>query len=240
MSIHISAATGEIARIVLMPGDPLRARHIALTQLESPVLVSDTRNMLYYTGFYNHTRVTIGGSGMGCPSTGIYSHELYSQYGVACIIRIGTAGAYTTELELYDLLNADKAFSESSYALHAHGFTDSQMDHQGPAFDLINATAGELKFSVKSGNIHSSDVFYRVDTDIPSMASMNHCLAVEMESFALFSNAKQLNKMAACLLTISDIISTGQRISADERENSLQAMTRLSLESVVRIDASLG
>ncbi len=239
MSIHISAATGDIARIVLMPGDPLRARHIALTQLKDPVLVSDTRNMLYYTGMYGHTRVTIGGSGMGCPSTGIYSHELYSQYGVECILRIGTAGAYTTELELYNLLNADIAFSESTYALNAHGFKADHVSHQGPAFDLINTTARELKFQVKSGNIHSSDVFYRVETDVPALASANQCLAVEMESFALFANAKQLNKMAACLLTVSDIIPTGLRISPGEREHSLQAMTQLALESVVRIDRHL-
>ena len=236
MSIHINAKDGEIARIVLMPGDPLRAKHIAEKMLENPVLVSPTRNMFFYTGTYKGVRLTIGGSGMGCPSIGIYSHELFDFYKVECIIRIGTAGAYTTDLELYDLVNVDNAYSESSYAKFAHNFSEDHFTHQGKAYELINKTAAELNKKIKCCNIHSSDVFYRVNKDLPKIAADNNCMAVEMESFALFSNAKLLNKMAACILTISDIIPTHQFISADERENALIPMMKLALESVVEID----
>ena len=236
MSLHISAAPGEIAPIVLMPGDPLRAKHIAENMLENPVLVSQTRNVYFYTGTYKGVRVSIGGSGMGCPSIGIYSYELFDQYNVECIIRIGTAGAYTTDLALYNLVNVDKAYSESSYARFAHNFMDDHFEHQGMAYDIINKTAVQSNTAVKSCNIHSSDVFYRVDKGVPKIATDNNCLAVEMEAFALFSNAKLFNKMAATLLTISDIIPTHEQISADERENSLKAMMGLALEAVVGID----
>ena len=236
MSIHINAKDGEIARIVLMPGDPLRAKHIAEKMLENTVLVSHTRNMFFYTGTYKSVRLTIGGSGMGCPSIGIYSHELFDFYKVECIIRIGTAGAYTTDLELYDLVNVDNAYSESTYAKFAHNFSEDHFTHQGKAYELINKTAAELNKKIKCCNIHSSDVFYRVDKDLPKIAADNNCMAVEMESFALFSNAKLLNKMAACILTISDIIPTHKFISADERENALIPMMKLALESVVEID----
>lgn len=239
MSTHISAAAGEIAPIVLMPGDPLRARHMAEKMLENAVLVSQTRNIFFYTGTYKGVQVTIGGSGMGCPSIGIYSYELFAMYDVQCIIRIGTAGAYTTDLALYDLLNVSNAYSESTYAACAHNFTDDHFAPQGKAYELINQTAAALNMPVKSCHIHSSDVFYRVDKDIPKIAVDNNCLAVEMESFALFSNARQLNKMAACILTVSDIIPTHAFISADERENALQPMMKLALESAITINLKI-
>lgn len=239
MSLHINALPGEIAKIVLMPGDPLRAKHIAENMLESQVLVSQVRNIFFYTGCFKGIKITIGGSGMGCPSIGIYSYELFTQYHVECIIRIGTAGAYSTALQLFDLVNASSAYSESTYALNAHNFPEDHFENQGKAYELINKTAGELNIAVKSCNIHSSDVFYRVAEGIPKIALENNCLAVEMESFALFSNAKQLNKMAACLLTVSDVIPTQERISAEERENSLKSMTTLALESAVAVDGFL-
>ena len=239
MSLHISAAIGEIAKIVLMPGDPLRAKHIAEKMLENPVLVSQTRNVFFYTGTYKGVKVTIGGSGMGCPSIGIYSYELFDQYKVECIIRIGTAGAYTTGLALYDLVNADRSYSESTYASCAHHYTENNFEHQGMAYAIINKVAGQLNIPVKNCNIHSSDVFYRVDKDIPKIAADNNCLAVEMEAFALFSNAKLFNKMAATLLTISDIIPTQEQISAEQRENSLVTMMNVALEAVLEIDKNL-
>ena len=122
MSVHISAKPGDIAKIVLMPGDPLRAKHIADTMLDNPVLVSTTRNAFYFTGTYKDVPVTIGASGMGCPSIGIYSYELYNEYNVECIIRIGTAGAYTSNSKLYDVINVDQAYSESTYAREAFGY----------------------------------------------------------------------------------------------------------------------
>lgn len=241
MSIHINAGKGDIAPVVLMPGDPLRAKYIADNMLENPVLVSSTRNVYYYTGNYKGKRLTVGASGMGCPSIGIYSYELYNDYDVQCIMRIGTAGAYTSELGLFDIINTDKAFSESTYAKYACGYDVDHIDHQGAAFDIINQTAkkmlegGEISKPIVAGNIHSSDIFYRVDPGVPSIAANNKCTAVEMESFSLFANAKLLNKMAATLLTISDIIPTGEHISADQRERSLAPMIKLALESAILI-----
>ena len=240
MSLHISAAMGEIAPIVLLAGDPLRAKYIAEKFLDNPEVVSQTRNMFYYTGTYKGVRLTIGGSGMGCPSIGIYSYELFAMYNVEGIIRIGTAGAYTTDLHLFDLVNVQDAYSESTYASCAHNFSEDHFKYQGKAYDLINTKAKELSLPMICCNIHSSDVFYRVDKGTPKIAADNNCLAVEMESFALFSNAKLLNKMAACILTISDIIPTHQFISTDERENALKPMMQLALEAAVEIDEELG
>jgi len=235
MSIHISAKPGEIAPIVLMPGDPLRAKYIAEKFLDNPKQVNTTRNVFYYTGTYKGTHVTIGASGMGCPSIGIYSYELYNEYNVKCIIRIGTAGAYSTDLKLFDVINVDKAFSESTYAKCAFDFTNDHFEHQGAAFDIINRVAQDSKQKLISGNIHSSDVFYRSTPALPKIAADNNCVAVEMEAFSLFANAKHLKKMAATILTISDVIPTHESISADQRERSLEAMIFLSLESTVSI-----
>lgn len=235
MSLHINATPGEIAPVVLMPGDPLRARFMAEKFLENVVQVASVRNMYYFTGSFKGKRISIGGSGMGCPSIGIYSYELYSSYDVKCIIRIGTAGAYTTELNVFDVLNTDKAFSESTLAREAFGFTEEFQDHQGPCFDIINQTAAHLKKSVKPANIHSSDVFYRAKPGIPEIAERNKCLAVEMEAFSLFATARYLNKIAGTILTVSDVIPTREEISAKDREQALLPMMELALESGIQL-----
>jgi purine-nucleoside phosphorylase len=233
MSLHISAKPGEIAPVVLMPGDPLRAKFIADHFLTDVVQVSNTRSAFYFTGTYKGKRVTAGASGMGCPSIGIYSFELYREYNVDCIIRIGTCGAYSTELNLYDLLNVEMAFSESTYAKYAFGYQPDHMPHQGRAFAAIHLASANLNMKVKTASIHSSDIFYRADPAIPTIAAANHCLAVEMEAFALFANARHLGKTAATLLTVSDIIPTHQKISPEERERSLLPMMELALESTL-------
>jgi purine-nucleoside phosphorylase len=233
MSIHISAKAGEIAPIVLMPGDPLRAKHIAEKFLQDLQLVSSTRNMYYYTGTYKGVRLTIGGSGMGCPSIGIYSFELYSDYNVDCIIRIGTCGAYLPTINLYELINVERAYSESTYAKNAFGYPRDHYYHQGKAYTTINETAQAMNIPLLKGAIHSGDAFYRTDKELPQIAVINDCLAAEMEAFALFANAQVLNKTAATLLTVSDNIVTKQMISPDEREKSLGTMIGLALESVV-------
>jgi len=233
MSIHISAQPGEIAPTVLMPGDPLRAKYMADNFLQHVKQVSSTRNIYFFTGLYKGMPLSIGASGMGCPSIGIYSYELYSQYAVDRIIRIGTCGAYTTELKLFDLLNVNEAASESTYAQYAWGISSNSIPHQGNAFDCIDRAAKRTGMSLIACNVHSSDIFYRKDTGIPAIAVKNNCLAVEMESFALFANARYLNKTAATLLTVSDIIPTHEKISADERERALLPMMKLALESVL-------
>ena len=235
MSIHISAKAGEIAPIVLLPGDPLRAKYIAENMLSDVKLVSSTRNIYFFTGTYKGVPVTVGASGMGCPSIGIYSYELYNDYNVQCIIRIGTAGAYSTSMHLYDVINVKKAFSESTYASCAFSMPEDHMDHQGKAYEIINEVAARLERPVIAANIHSSDVFYRKDPAVPKIAAANDCVAVEMEAFVLFTNARYLNRMAATLLTVSDIIPTHEAISADQRERSLAPMIELALESVPEI-----
>ena len=229
MSIHISAQAGEIAKIVLMPGDPLRAKYIAEKYLQDCKLVSSTRNIFFYTGSYEGRRVSIGASGMGCPSIGIYSYELFTDYGVECIIRIGTCGAYTTDLKLFDLINVETAASESTFAQYAWGIEGNAIPHQGNAFDIIAATAATKNIALKNCAVHSSDIFYRKDMDVPAVAVEHNCLAVEMEAFSLFANAKHLNKKAATILTVSDIIPTHEKISADQRETALLPMMELAL-----------
>lgn len=231
MSIHISAKKGDIAKVVLQPGDPLRAKYIAENFLEDAKLVSQTRGILYYTGLYKGKEITVGASGMGFPSIGIYSFELYTEYEVDTIIRIGTCGAYTTDLKVFDILNVENAASESTYAKFSWEIDDELIAHQGTIFDTIKDTAKELSFALKNTNIHSSDIFYRKNGDIPVIATKYNCPAVEMEAFALFANAQHLGKNAATILTVSDIIPTHENISADQRETALKPMIELALEA---------
>ena len=235
MSIHISAKPGEIEKIVLLAGDPLRAKYIADNFLQSVKLVSSTRNIYFFTGTYKDKPLTVGASGMGCPSIGIYSFELFTEYEADCIIRIGTCGAYTKKMKLFDLINAETACSESTYAECAFGYKKDSFKHQGDAFDIINETAKELDLDLRVGPIHSGDVFYRAEKDKPAIVKKYKCLAAEMEAFALFANARYLKKSAATVLTVSDIIPTHERISADEREKALLPMINLALESVIKM-----
>ena len=235
MSIHISAKPGEIEKIVLLAGDPLRAKYIADNFLQNVKLVSSTRNIYFFTGTYKNKPLTVGASGMGCPSIGIYSYELFTEYESDCIIRIGTCGAYTKKMKLFDLINAETACSESTYAEYAFGYKKDQFKHQGNAFDTVNDIAKELQLDIKTGPIHSGDVFYRAEKDKPAIVKKYKCLAAEMEAFALFANARYLKKSAATILTVSDIIPTHEKISADEREKALLPMINLALEAVVKL-----
>ncbi len=235
MSIHISAKKGEIAKVVLQPGDPLRAQYIAENFLENAKLVSKTRGIFYYTGLYKGKEISVGASGMGCPSIGIYSYELFTEYEVETIIRIGTCGGYSTDLKLFDVLNVENAASESTYAKFAWGIEEEIIAPQGNVFSIINETATELSLKINATNIHSSDIFYRKDPAVPAIASKYNCLAVEMEAFGLFANAKHLGKNAATILTVSDIIPTQENISADEREKALKPMIELALESAWKL-----
>lgn len=235
MSVHINALKGEIAPVCLLPGDPLRAKFIAENWLSDLKLVSSTRNMFYFTGFYKGSRISIGGSGMGCPSIGIYSWELYTVFDVQCLLRIGTAGSYRQDIGTYELLNTKTACSESTYALDAFGYSEKVFEAQGAFFDTINEMAAIREQKLRSVSIHSSDVFYRQTGITPTLVKEHDCAAVEMEAFALFSNAKFLGKTAAALLTVSDVIPTGEAISADKREKSLLPMFELALESAKKM-----
>lgn len=230
---HNSAQKGDFAKTVLMPGDPLRAKFIAETFLENPKLVTSVRNVLGYTGTYNGKKVSVMASGMGMPSIGIYSYELYTQYGVETIIRVGSAGAYTEDLEVYDVVLAESAFSESNFARTQNGCEDDVLYPSKETNERILAAAEKLGIPCKEARIHSSDVFYQ-DANRGSYTrypEKHGAKCVEMESFALFHNANVLGKKAACILTISDSFVTNQEVSAEGRQNSFTAMMRLALEA---------
>lgn len=234
---HNKATKGEIAKTVLMPGDPLRAKYIAEKFLENPVQFNTVRNMFGYTGTYKGKKVSVMGSGMGMPSIGIYSYELYKFYDVENIIRIGSAGAYTDELKLFDLVLADKAWSESTFALVQNG-DESHIQYPSQALNkAIEDTAEKLGKPLIKNCIHSSDVFYHEENvDGHKEFFENHgCVCVEMESFALFSNAKILGKNAACLLTISDSLVTHEATTAEERELSFTNMMEVALETAISL-----
>ena len=230
---HNRASKGEIARTVLMPGDPLRAKFIAETFLENVKMFNDVRNMYGYTGDYQGTSISVMGSGMGMPSIGIYSYELFSVYDVDQIIRIGSAGSYCEQAKIFDVILADRAYSESSFARVQSGY---EREYTFPSEDLcrkLEKTAERLQIPVLKGCVHSSDVFYREDQTpyFRRLYEERGCLCVEMESFALFHNASVLGKKAACLLTISDSFVSSEETTAAQREKSFTDMMKIALET---------
>ena len=237
-TFHNEAGPGQIGKAVLMPGDPLRAKYIAETYLTDVFCYNRVRGMNGYTGYYKGKKLSVQGSGMGMPSIGIYSYELYSQYGVENIIRIGSAGSYTEKAKVFDVVLATGACSESNYAVTQSGDTD---DIQKPSEELNNALRASAKkqgIPLIEGTIHSSDVFYREDSGArPTywevLRDEKGCLAVEMESFALFHNAKVLGKHAACILTISDSFVSPEITTAEERQTSFTAMMKVALGAVL-------
>ena len=232
---HISAETGDFAKTVLMPGDPLRARFVAENFLEEAKLVTEVRGCLGYTGFYKNTPVSVMASGMGMPSIGIYSYELFTQYEVETIIRIGSAGSYSPALNVLEVCLAESAFSDSSFAL-VQGGCREQILYPSPKINgLILEKACELGIGCKMAKVYSSDVFY-TEEDWQAVRDRSGADCVEMESFALFHIARSLKKNAACLLTISDSFVTRQEISAQDRQNSFTDMIRLALESAKVLD----
>lgn len=231
---HISAPDGAFAKTVLMPGDPLRAKFIADNFLTDAECVTSVRNVLGYTGLYKGQRVSVMASGMGIPSIGIYSHELFSGYGVENIIRIGSAGSYVERLKVMDVVIAESAYSDSSYAKVLTG-TDEKLLKPSPVINaMIEQKAKELGFDLKTGVVHSSDVFYSEET-WQSIAARTGSDCVEMESFGLFCNANLLGKQAACLLTISDSFTDHVELTAEERQNNFRTMMTLALETAIAL-----
>lgn len=231
---HNSAEKGQFAKTVLMPGDPLRAKFIAETFLENPVLVNNVRGIQGYTGTWKGKPVSVMASGMGMPSIGIYSYELFKEYDVENIIRIGSAGAYVPDLKMFDVVLASAAYSESSYAKVQSGYEDC-FDYPSKALNekLLKA-AKDLEIPVKEGVIHSSDVFYRENHDGgEDPVNDKHCICVEMESFALFNNARVLGKNASCLLTISDSLVSHEATTAEERQTSFTRMMKIALDAAI-------
>lgn len=230
---HIEAKKGEIAKNVLMPGDPLRAKYVAEHFLEDARLVNHVRNVYAYTGTYKGKELTVMASGMGMPSIGIYSYELYKFYDVDNIIRIGSAGAYTDRLAVYDVVLADSAWSQSSFAKVQNGGMDDVLYPSESLNTRILDVAHCLQIPLKTARIHSSDVFYTEDNvdGYKEIIKKHQCECVEMESFALFHNAKLLGKNAACLLTISDSFVTHEELSSLARQESFENMMKIALEA---------
>ncbi len=230
---HNEASRGQIAKTVLMPGDPLRAEYIANTFLEDVKKFNAVRNMYGFTGTYKGREVSVMGSGMGMPSIGIYSYELYTMYDVENIIRIGSAGSYCDEAKVYDVVLATEAFSESSFAKTQNGYDKDKTYPSKELNDAIRDSASRLGIDIHEGCIHSSDVFYREDKSpyYKKLYDEKGCLAVEMESFALFHNATVLGKKAACLLTISDSFVSNEITSSQERQTSFTKMMEIALDT---------
>ena len=231
MTPHISALKDEIAKTVIMPGDPLRAKFIAENYLEDYKLVSSVRNIYAYTGKYNGKLVTIMASGMGMPSIGIYSYELYKFYDVDNIIRIGSCGSYTLDLDLYDVILVNECYSDSSYAKVQNGSNDKIMHANNTLNFYLQESAHNLNIPITIANVYSSDVFYKENDNYKEMVKEGY-LAVEMESFALFHNANVLNKKAACLLTVSNNLVTNKETTSEERQNSFIKMIEIALNSI--------
>ncbi|MCR8613277.1 MAG: purine-nucleoside phosphorylase [Mycoplasma sp.] len=235
MTPHINAKKNEIAKTVLMPGDPLRAKFIAEKFLENVKHVNSVRNMFMYTGTYKGKEITIAGSGMGQPSIGIYAFELFKFYDVENIIRIGSAGSYEKDLAIYDVILADDIWSDTTFAKY---MIDEDIKILKPSMELnekIKKSAETEGIEIKTGRIHSSDVFYSSENwtvdRIVEMTGGARC--VEMESFALAAVAKRLNKKATCLLTISDNLITKEETSPEERQTAFTKMMKIALGTVL-------
>ncbi len=229
---HNAAAKGEIAKTVLMSGDPLRAKWIAETFLEDAVCFNTVRGMLGYTGTYGGKRVSVMGHGMGIPSIGIYSYELYHEYDVDTIIRVGSAGGYADDVRVRDVILAMGACSDSNYA--------SQFGLAGTFAPIADYTllrkadeeAEKLGLSVKVGNILSSDMFYNADVTARDRWKQMGVLGVEMEAAALYMNAVYAGKKALTILTVSDHLYTGEALPPEERQTGFSDMVKLALQLI--------
>ncbi len=227
---HNEAKKGDIAKIVLMPGDPLRAKFVADNFLEDVVQFNSVRNMFGYTGSYKGKRISVMGSGMGMPSIGIYAHELYSQYDVEAIIRIGSCGAYVKDIHVNDIILAIGSSTDSNFAHHYQLPGTYSATATFELLDIANKKAKEQGCNYKVGNILSSDVFYSKNSPVEKWAQMG-VLAVEMESYALYTIAAELKKSALCILTVSDSLVLDENLSPMERQTGFTNMMEIALKT---------
>ena len=227
---HNNAKPGDIAKTVLMPGDPLRAKYIAENFLENPVCFNTVRNMLGYTGTFQGKEISVMGGGMGMPSIGIYSYELYHFYGVESIIRIGSAGGMGDDLKVRDILIAMGASTNSNFAAQYKlpGTFAPIADYELLAKAVDVAKQKDIKVVV--GNVLSSDTFYSDDMDAAAQWKKMNVLAIEMEAAALYMNAARAGKKALCMLTISDHLYKDEKLSARERQLGFDNMIQIALD----------
>ena len=239
---HIAAKPGDFGKTVLMPGDPLRSKFIAENFLENPVLVNNVRGVQGYTGTYKGVKVSVMASGMGMPAIGIYSHELFNGYGVENIIRVGSAGSIQEHIDLYDIVLAQGACTDSNYAAQFHlPGTFAPIASYELLSEAVKACQNHnAKFHV--GNVNSSDVFYGDHAGVPEGLDSVYGLkkmgvmALEMEAAALYMNAARYGKRGLCICTISDHVLKGVETSSEERQNSFTQMMKIALDVAVAME----
>ena len=236
---HNNANIDDIAKTVIMPGDPLRAKYIAENYLENVKLVNEVRGMYAYTGTYKGTKVTIMASGMGIPSMGIYSFELFHMYKVENIIRIGTCGAIDRDIKMLDLILVDKTYTESNYALALDNNRCYIGDSSIPLNETILKTADQLGIDIQKRNTICNEIFDpyhpKLYDMVESLPKELHLAACEMEAFSLFYNAKREWKNASCILSVVDTLDNLEGITPEQRQTSLDTMIKLALESATKL-----
>ena len=236
---HNEANKGDFAKTVIMPGDPLRAKYIAENFLDDYKLVNQVRGMLAYTGTYKGKEISIMAHGMGMPSVGIYSYELFKFYDVENIIRIGSCGGYKPELKLFDIVLSENVFSESNYALTLNNDDCHITSSSNELNSIIEVTAKEKNINLTKGNTVCADCFDVYMTDVNKfmkrLPENFNPVSVEMEAFALFYNAKLLNKKASCLMSVVDSKFIKNVATAEERQTGLNNMIKLALDSAIKI-----
>lgn len=234
-TVHIESKKDQISDIVLMPGDPNRAKYIAKKYLKKVKLVNIIRGMNAYTGYYKKRKVTIFPSGMGIPSMGIYSYELFKEYNVKKIIRIGSCGAYKNEYNLNDIVLVKNSYSHSNYAKTLNNYEENNISSSIELNNKIKETSLRLNLDIKEENIYSTEVFYEQNNEFMQKVIDFNVMGVEMETFSLFANAKLLKKEASCLLTVSDSFCFSKQLTSKQREQGLNDMILLALESTLEI-----
>jgi purine-nucleoside phosphorylase len=229
MSIHIEAKKGDIAEVVLLPGDPLRAKHIADSYLSDVICYNNVRNMLGFTGNYKGKRISVQGTGMGMPSASIYINELISFYNAKTLIRVGTAGALQESIHVNDIIIAMSASTDSNINNKFFGGVDFAPTADFDLLTKVYETAKEKAIPIKAGNVLSSDIFYNIDPNWYHIWRDHGVLAVEMESAILYTLAARLGAKALTILTISDSLVTKESSSAKDREHTFSKMVDLAL-----------
>ena len=236
MTVHIESKKEDIAEVVLMPGDPLRAKYIAEKFLTDYKLVNRVRNMFAYTGYYKDKRVTVFASGMGVPSIGIYSYELYKFYDVKKIIRIGTSGSFNKDIKVKDVVLSSGAYCKSYFDQLFDGEDIDYIESSKSLNDTIINTANSLNIPLKIGKTITSDVFDLYSDSMEKFKSNfpeEDYLATEMEAFGLFYMASKFKREATCLLTVVDSFYDKKSLTSEEREKSLDQMITLALEAAI-------
>ena len=231
---HNKANLGDIAKTVLMSGDPLRIKKIAEKYLENPKLVNDVRNIYAYTGKYKGKEVTVMAHGMGIPSMGIYAYELFKFYDVEKIIRLGSCGGYSPDLDLLDIVLVNDSYTESNFAYELNNEKVNQVSSSKELNSKLKESADKLGIKIVEGNVMSTDCFdwYVKDINVLLNRLPKDLIAVEMESFALFYLAREFNREASCLLTVVDSHYKKEELSAEDRETKLDKMSLIALESI--------